>query len=161
MTMITRRDVVVAMLAMGLTLGVVAMADQHTSAMQSAVFDWNSIPAKSTDVGSVREFFDSPTVTLEQLELHATTLNPGKASEPPHRHPDEELVIVKEGKLEALVNGEWKSVGPGSVMFEASNQLHGLRNGGSVPVTYHVIEWRSSSTPKADDGARNQRPGQK
>ena len=111
--------------------------------MQSSVFDWNAVPAKQTNVGSVRQFFKAPTATLDQLELHVTTLNPGEASHPPHKHPNEELVIVKEGTVEALVNGEWKRVGPGSVIFNASNQLHGLRNVGSGPATYHVINWSS------------------
>jgi quercetin dioxygenase-like cupin family protein len=71
------------------------------------------------------------------------------ASHPPHRHPNEELVIIREGTVEALVNGEWKRVGPGSVIFNASNQLHGLRNVGSGPATYHVINWISQQTPKS------------
>jgi quercetin dioxygenase-like cupin family protein len=119
------------------------MADQKPAVMQSAAFDWNSVAAKETKTGSVRQFFKAPTATLDQLELHVTTLNPGEASHPPHKHPNEELVIVKEGTVEALVNGEWKRVGPGSVIFNASNQLHGLRNVGTGPATYHVINWSS------------------
>jgi quercetin dioxygenase-like cupin family protein len=72
-----------------------------------------------------------------------TTLNPGMASHPPHQHANEELVIIREGTVEALVQGEWKRVGPGSVIFNASNQLHGLRNVGTGPATYHVINWSS------------------
>jgi hypothetical protein len=33
------------------------------------------------------------------------------------------------------------------VVFNASNQLHGLRNPGSVPATYHVINWTTAATP--------------
>jgi quercetin dioxygenase-like cupin family protein len=146
--MITRRDLAVAVIAVSATLGVVALADQQTPVMQSAAFDWDSIPAKPTPVGSVRSFFKAPTATLEELELHVTTLNPGQMSHPPHQHPNEELVIVREGTVEALVQGEWKRVGPGSVIFNASNQLHGLRNVGTGPATYHVINWRSAVTPK-------------
>jgi hypothetical protein len=29
------------------------------------------------------------------------------------------------------------------VIFNASNQLHGIRNAGSVRATYHVINWHS------------------
>ena len=141
--MITRRDVIVAVIAVAATLCAVAAADQNASIMGSAVFDWNSIPVKQTPVGSVRSFFKAPTATLNELEVHVTTLNPGLASHPPHRHPNEELVIVREGTVEALVNGEWKRVGSGSVIFNASNQLHGLRNVGTVPATYHVINWSS------------------
>jgi XRE family transcriptional regulator, regulator of sulfur utilization len=141
--MITRRDIVVAAAAVSVTLCVVAVADQQTPVLSSAVFDWNAIPATQTNVGYVRQFFKAPTATLDQLELHVTTLNPGQMSHPPHRHANEELVIVKEGTVEALVNGEWKKVGPGSVIFNASNQLHGLRNAGAGPATYHVINWSS------------------
>src|SRR5437762_8903445 len=142
--MITRRDLVVAFAVASVVLCVLAFADQKALVLGSAVLDWNSISSKETPVGSVRQFFKSPTATLDELELHVTTLNPGQASHPPHQHANEELVIVKEGTVEALVNGEWKKVGPGSVIFNASNQLHGIRNAGSGPATYHVINWKSN-----------------
>jgi quercetin dioxygenase-like cupin family protein len=117
--------------------------------MGSAVFDWNAIPAKPTEVGSVRSFFKARTATLDELEMHVTTLKPGMASHPPHRHPNEELIIVKQGTVETLSNGEWKRVGPGSVIFNASNQLHGLRNVGAGEAVYHVINWKSAATLEA------------
>jgi quercetin dioxygenase-like cupin family protein len=144
--MITRRDLVVAFAAIAATLCIVAVAEQKAPIMQSAAFAWNSIPVKQTAVGSTRSFFRAPTATLDELELHVTTLNPGQSSHPPHQHANEELVIVKEGTIEALVQGEWKRVGEGSVIFNASNQLHGLRNVGTTPATYHVINWKSSKT---------------
>ena len=144
--MITRRDLVVAFLAATLTAGALALADK-TPVLGSAAFDWNAIPVKTTDVGSVRSFFKQPTATVEQLEVHVTTLNPGKSPHPPHRHPNEEMLIIRQGTVEALVNGEWKRVGPGSVVFFASNQLHGLRNVGDEPAIYHVVNWKTCATP--------------
>lgn len=145
--MITRRDVFVASFAVVVTLGAVA-AQTQTSVMRSALFDWNAVAAKRTEVGAVRQFFRSPTATLDELELHVTTLNPGVSSHPPHRHPNEELVIIKEGTVEALVGGELKKAGPGSVIFNASNELHALKNTGTTPATYHVINWRSPGAQK-------------
>ncbi len=145
--MITRRDIVIALIAVSATLCVV-VAHSQTPVMQSSAFDFNTIPAKPTAVGSVRQFFRSPTVTLDELECHVTTLKPGAQSHPPHRHQNEELVIVWEGTVESLVNGEWKRVGPGSVIFNASNQLHALRNVGTGPATYHVINWQSPGMSK-------------
>jgi XRE family transcriptional regulator, regulator of sulfur utilization len=141
--MITRRDLVVALMAAGITLSAVVRADQQTPLLQSSVFDWNSVPDRPTNAGSVRTLFKGPTATLDELDLHVTTLNPGAAPHPPHKHPNEELLILKEGTVEALVNGEWRRVGPGSVIFLASNQLHGLRNVGTGPAIYHVISWTS------------------
>src|SRR6266536_84266 len=140
--MITRRDMVIALIAVSATLSVVVVHSQ-TPVMQSFAFDWNAVRANPTDVVSVRHFFRSQTVTLDELECHVTTLNAGAQSHPPHNHPNEELVIVREGTVECLVNGEWKRVGPGSVIFNASNQLHALRNVGAGPATYHVINWQS------------------
>ena len=145
---VTRRDLVVAFIASIGTAGAFAVADQGP-VMGSAVFDWNAIPAKATDTGSVRSFFKARTATLDELEVHVTTLDPGKSPHPPHRHPNEEMVIVRQGTLEVLVNGEWNRAGPGSVIFNASNQLHGLRNAGPDQAIYHVINWKTAATPAA------------
>jgi XRE family transcriptional regulator, regulator of sulfur utilization len=144
--MMTRRDVAVALIAALCTAGGFALADELPM-LGSAVFEWNSIPAKSTDVGSVRSFFKMRTATLDQLEVHVTTLNPGKSPHPPHKHPNEEMLVLREGTVEALVNGKWNRAEPGSVIFFASNQLHGLRNVGSEPAVYTVINWKTTKTP--------------
>jgi quercetin dioxygenase-like cupin family protein len=146
--MITRRDMFVALIAILVTAGGFAIADSGP-AMGSSAFDWNAVPVKATDVGSVRSFFKTRTPTIEELEVHATTLDPGKSPHPPHRHPNEEMIIIRQGTVEALVNGTWKRVGPGSVVFFASNQLHGLRNVGTEQAIYHVINWKTAATPAA------------
>ena len=141
--MINRRDIIIAVISVCTTLGVVALAQSRKPIMQSSVFNWNSVEAKPTKVGARRDFFDTPTATLDQLECHVTTINPGEAPHAPHQHPDEELIIVKEGTLEAMQNGVIKQAGPGSIIFEASNQLHGLKNVGKTPATYYVVKWFS------------------
>jgi quercetin dioxygenase-like cupin family protein len=143
--MITRRDVLVALAAAALTAGGFALADKGP-ALSSTIFDWNAVPATPTEAGASRSFFTQRTATLDELEVHVTTLQPGKFPHAPHRHPNEELLIVKEGTIEALINGEWKPAGPGSVVFFASNQLHGVRNSGTVPATYHVVGWKTPAT---------------
>jgi XRE family transcriptional regulator, regulator of sulfur utilization len=147
----TKRDLTIACitaLTMCIPMAIIAHKQQQPE-MSSAIFDWNSISAKPTKVGEVRSFFQAPTPTLDELELHVTTLNPGEAPHAPHQHPDEELVIIQAGTVESTVNGITKRIGPGSVIFQASNQLHGLRNVGTTRATYHVIKWKTAKTPKA------------
>jgi XRE family transcriptional regulator, regulator of sulfur utilization len=146
---LTRRDIYVALTTLAVCAGVSALAYEQKTIIGSSIYDWNDIPAHKTDVGEVRSFFRGPTATLNELEVHVTTLNPGQASHPPHQHPNEELVIIKDGTVEAYIDGKWKQVGPGSVIFAGSNQLHGVRNSGSTPATYHVINWSSAATPAA------------
>jgi len=142
-----RRDFVAALTASAFAAE--ASAAHPSAVMGSRVFDWNDFPAKPTSYGSVRSFCSQPTATLENLELHVTTLNPGMMPHQPHRHPNEEMVIIRQGTVEALSNGEWKPAGAGSVIFNASNQLHGLKNVGAGPAVYHVINWKTAATPKA------------
>jgi quercetin dioxygenase-like cupin family protein len=146
--MFTPRNFAVLFAALGLVLGGSffaedAAAPEPPKVMGSMAFDWTKIPVHKTPIGESRKFFQSATATLDELECHVTTLNPGEQAHPPHQHPDEELLIIKEGTVEALVAGEWQRVGPGSVIFQASNQLHAIRNVGDTPATYYVIKWNS------------------
>lgn len=129
-----------------------AMQDSQPPAPQpltSRVIDWNTLTPTPTRTGQRRDVFDAPTETLDRLHGHITTLNPGENTGPLHRHPQEELVIIKEGTLEAMQSGKTKRLGPGSVIFQASNQLHGVRNVGDVPATYYVVRWTSPGMAKA------------
>jgi quercetin dioxygenase-like cupin family protein len=141
--MITKRDGVVAVLTICATLAGMTLARSAEPIMGSSIFDWTTIEVKPSKIGSTRKFFQAPTATLDELECHVTTLNPGETPHPPHKHPDEELIIIKEGTVESLVNGQLKQVGPGSVIFQAANQLHSIKNVGQTPAVYHVVKWNS------------------
>jgi quercetin dioxygenase-like cupin family protein len=145
---ITKRDVIVGLIAVCGTLGVVSAAQQPPAIMKSTVFDWNSLQAKDNNYGSSRPVVRAPTPTLEELEMHITTLNPGMTSHAPHQHANEELIIIRQGTVETLSQGVWKKVGPGSIIFNASNELHGIKNVGTDPAIYHVVNWRTAATPK-------------
>jgi quercetin dioxygenase-like cupin family protein len=143
----TRREI--SFLALGLGAGALATALAQTggsavpATLASGVFTWQSMPVEKTANGERRAVFDSVTATVDRLETHVTTVDVGKASHAAHRHPDEELVYVREGVVEATINGVAKLAPAGSVIFYASNDLHGMRNAGDVPVSYFVLRWTS------------------
>ena len=112
------------------TLSAAALEWNRAAIMHSAVIDWNEVPAKQADVRVLRQFCQGPTATLDELKCTHYPC-PRRASHAPHTHPNEEIVIIKEGTVEAFSNGEWKRVGPGSVIFNASNEAHAIRNVGS------------------------------
>ena len=129
-------------------LGSFATLAAQKPVQKSTVFEWAGLEAKTTAVGMRRDVMRAPTPTLDELEMHITTLAVGQVSHPPHRHPEEELLIVKEGTVETLQNGKASRLGPGSIIFHSSNDLHNIRNAGSIPATYHVIQWKVSGTAK-------------
>jgi len=138
----TRRDLVVACVSAALTLSAVSLMSARADVLPSTLFEWSTLTPQANQTGEVRRVVQKPTATLQELEIHITTLRPGEESHPPHQHVNEEILIVKEGQVEALVNGELKRGGPGSLIFQASNQLHNIKNVGSTPATYHVINWK-------------------
>ena len=139
---VTARDLKVAVLTAVITLGAAGWMRAQTAVMGSRVFLWESLKVDKTNVGERRDVVRAPTATLDELEMHITTLKAGEQSHPPHQHVAEELLIIKEGTLDSLVNGETKRVSAGSVIFQASNQPHTIKNIGTGPATYHVVQWQ-------------------
>lgn len=144
--MITRRNAIAALVALPAALEAAGSAHAEEPILGPTVFHWNEMKAVKNDKGEVRSLCRTPTATLDQLEMHITTLNPHTASHAPHRHVNEELIILREGECETLSNGQWVKVEPGSVVFNASNSLHAFRNVGATPATYHVINWSPDKT---------------
>lgn len=118
------------------------------SALESSVFVWDRLTAKPTKTGERRDIVNSPTATWANFEAHATTLRAGEVPHAPHRHPDEEIIVVKEGTMAATLNGRTERGGPGSIFFFASNEEHGLKNVGDAPATYYVIRIVTAATPR-------------
>jgi quercetin dioxygenase-like cupin family protein len=152
--MVSSRDVYVAAIASAITLAAITGMRAAAPVMGSTIFDWTAMTEKPNKTGTVRTVVQAPTATLDELEIHITTLNKGQTPHAPHQHPDEELIVVKEGTVESLVNGQLKRVGPGSIIFQAANQPHSIRNVGDGPAVYHVIKWNSPGMLKARQTAR-------
>lgn len=143
---LTKRDLAVAVAAAGLTGGVYALAQTATNIIGASVYPWDAMKVNKTPVGESRQVMRGPTATLEELEVHITTLNAGQSSHPPHHHPNEELVLIDKGTVETLSNGQWRRLGPGSVIFNGSESWHSLRSVGDVPAQYFVVNWRTPAT---------------
>jgi len=137
-----KRDLLVTAISATVALAGVALAESNGKpVMHSGVFNWADLKVTPTKQGLRRAVFDAPTPTLAEFECHITTLNPGESPHPPHRHADEELMIIKEGTVEALQGDRTNLVTAGGLIFEASNEFHGLRNVGTNQATYFVLKF--------------------
>ena len=115
---------------------------------KSTVFDWSTAGTNPNAWGKVRQVVRTPTPTLDELEIHISTLDPGKSPHAPHQHQHEEIIIIKDGTLETFQSGVTRRIGPGGIIFQASNELHNVTNVGSTPATYYVIGWTTPHAPK-------------
>jgi len=116
--------------------------------LTSAVYDWAKMPVTPNPKGVRRDVFDGATTTLDKAHCHITTLNPGESSGEPRLHLQEEFIIVKEGLVEASIDGKAQAAGPGSVFFMAAHAVTRLRNAGTTPCTYIVFYYYTPLTPK-------------
>ena len=116
--------------------------------LRSVVIDWNTLAPTETRNGERRDVLDAATGTLDRLHAHVTTLNPGENTGPLHRHPQEEMVIIKDGTVEVNIDGRKQVAGPGSIVFFAVNENENMTNVGRTPATYLVLQWFTPLTPK-------------
>jgi mannose-6-phosphate isomerase-like protein (cupin superfamily) len=85
--------------------------------------------------------YNGPTDQLRGVCAGMAVLEPGASPHPPHRHPEEEFLIISEGSGEIECDGRITKVGAGSVMYCAANTLHGVVNTGPVPMTFYWSKW--------------------
>jgi mannose-6-phosphate isomerase-like protein (cupin superfamily) len=143
-----RRELCVALSALAALGGLGLQANAESAGdpgdepalSRSQVFPYDQLPVTNLpNGGTMRKVVSGVLVTGETIEVHESMLPPGKMPHPPHKHRNSEILFIREGKLEFLNDGKPEPVGPGGVVFTASNVLHGLRNVGDTPATYFVI----------------------
>ena len=97
---------------------------------------------------------NGPTDRLEGICAGMAILAPGASPHPPHRHPEEEFLIVSDGTGEIECDGKIIQVAPGAIMYCAGNTLHGISNTGQSPITFY---W-SKRMVKSSRGLNGSRP---
>jgi mannose-6-phosphate isomerase-like protein (cupin superfamily) len=86
-------------------------------------------------------YYNGPTDQLSGVSAGACVLDPGASPHPPHRHVEEEFLVIGEGTGEIECNGKVSKVGPGAMMYCAGNTMHGIINTGKVPMTFYWSKW--------------------
>jgi quercetin dioxygenase-like cupin family protein len=131
-----------------------APAAAQEKPLGSFAMTWDEIQALPTGSGGrSRQVVRQKTATLDQLEIHVTALPPGQTTHAPHTHANEEVIVIREGTLEVFQNGKTTRVGPGGLLFMASNEPHNVTNVGTTTAVYHVIAWHSPGMLKARSAA--------
>jgi quercetin dioxygenase-like cupin family protein len=117
-------------------------AEAPLTLLPGRVYHSAQIPYKGDDRKKARRFFYGTEQSGYALELHETVLGPGVETHPPHVHAHQEIIIVLEGSVEVSMDGKTDTVEAGSVIFYDPNKPHNLRNVGTTPCRYYVVELR-------------------
>jgi len=113
----------------------------NTVKAEPFIKEWNDIEFKVNANGGRRDIMRQPVSALKELEMHTTQLREGLPSHSSHIHADEEIILVRFGRVEETINGKPFQCGPGSVLFLTNDDDHGIRNVGDGPCEYYAIRW--------------------
>jgi len=137
-----RRDLftaISALAALGTIAGSAAAADEP-KLTESRVIPFSSLKLiQLSNGGEQRRVIQGRLTTGEAIEVHETMLPAGQMPHPPHKHVNTELLFIQTGSLEYDDDGKITPIGPGDIVFTASNKMHGLKNVGTTPATYIVV----------------------
>lgn len=103
--------------------------------------DWKEVAFQPHDKGGIRRLFDRPTAMTRRFEMHATTLNQGLWSHPPHTHKAAEIILMIDSSAQESIDGKLQPVTAGDLMFLESNVPHALQNTSQGPCTYLAFQF--------------------
>ena len=129
---------------------------QKTDSLPGNVYHWDSLLTTVEESRARKQVMEGSTTSLIHFEVHASSIQPGKAPHPPHTHADEEeLIIVKEGKVKITINGVSNTLGPGSVAYAIPTEEHGIVNVGNTQATYYIFKYKSRLPMDLDRAKKN------
>jgi mannose-6-phosphate isomerase-like protein (cupin superfamily) len=135
-------------LACGWAAREVAFARERADMVKSGTvtldqLDMGEYKAGGQLVGRAGAYFEGDTPGSTKFITGRFVLEPGKIPHPPHRHAEEEVMIIESGHGEIVCDGKTTKVGPGTAMYTTPNAEHGIVNTGTEPIVFYFIKWQS------------------
>jgi mannose-6-phosphate isomerase-like protein (cupin superfamily) len=121
-------------------LGSSALQAPETQHVPSKVYLFDQLTVRHTDAVDYRAIVDGKTIDGCKFSVHESALVPGHEPHPAHHHNGEEVFLMIDGTLEVTINGKASQITKGCVAFIGSGDQHGIRNVGTIPAKYFVIE---------------------
>ena len=138
-----------------------ALSAAGSSKLPNTVVDPETAPLKKLPFGDAHVYFEGATDQIRSMVGGSLLLAVGK-SDPPHKHEEEEFMVIAEGTAEILVDGKTVRVKPGSMMYCGANKTHGITNTGKVPVLFYLLQVEGLTRRRPAGGVQRQQkaPGQ-
>jgi quercetin dioxygenase-like cupin family protein len=112
---------------------------QDKKVLPAKVYRYEDLPVKENGQNKSRAVLDGATHSGFPIEVHMTALGPGQMPHPPHKHADEEMLMLRTGQLDVTFGGQTTRITAGSVIYVASMVEHGWKNTGPDVAEYFVI----------------------
>jgi len=91
----------------------------------------------------------SSTSCIDLMNIHISVLSPGIIPHPPHKHREEEILIMLSGEADAIIKGyndqkeETRRLKTNSLIYYPRNYIHTINNSSDKPATYLMFKWHN------------------
>ena len=121
--------------AAGATVGLPALP------IDSAIWSEADAAREDADWGTFYTYHAGETHGTVAGLAGVAVIDPGEEIHPPHRHAEEEFLMVVEGEGTWHLLGEERRAQAGDLLYASPWDVHGITNTGDVPLRFVVWKW--------------------
>ncbi|MDE0020107.1 MAG: cupin domain-containing protein [Candidatus Poribacteria bacterium] len=105
------------------------------------IIAWEDAPSRprANDPDGFFKPFVNKETGAARLQMHVSCVGAGKRAHPPHKHAEEEIIYVLDGRGIVQLDDERTEVEPNAAVFIPSWVFHGIESAGDGPLRYMVI----------------------
>lgn len=117
------------------------LAQHRANAKRSSIVSEKNAKRQEFEWGTLITYAEGQSYSTRDGLAAVAVIKPGWEIHPPHRHAEEEYVLVTEGQGVWNLNGRETAAVAGDMQYAAPWDLHGLKNTGTTPLRFVVWKW--------------------
>lgn len=117
----------------------------HETDLKTQVLKKSQAENISDSWGNISLFTNENTNTYgtENMVSGIAEIKPGEEIHPPHKHSEEEFLLVIEGSGTWNINGVESEANTGDLMYSQPWDLHGIKNTGVETMKFFFVKWNN------------------
>lgn len=135
----------------------VARTGQSSRRLASRVYQLRIPLAPDNEKGwKPYPLLEGQTAGLRYISCHASVLAEGHCPHPPHKHSEEELLLLLAGEVDVILPAQKRVAGserrrlrPGQFVYYPANFAHTLETVGKAPANYMMFKWFTGNSRSA------------
>ncbi len=108
---------------------------------ESAILSQSDVSEDIASWGSFFPYFTEETHVLKPVLVGVAKIDAGQEIHPPHRHADEEYLMVTKGRGTWYLNGEESPANEGDILFARAWDYHGVKAAPDSPLEFVVFKY--------------------
>lgn len=115
--------------------------DQSIQCLKTGVVSQNSVTPAHENWGRFLPYYEGNSDHIRDILTGVAIIKPGEQIHPPHKHPEEEFLMILEGNGTWTIGTNNMPANTGDIMYSAPNEFHGLQNTGNSPLKFVVFKY--------------------